>query len=435
MPPISRRQTSLGLSGGVALAAFSALSACAGRGDVQLSGATRQVEFVLQVPPNTPTVYLAGNLPALGPWRADGMALLGSGTERRLRLDVPSGHKLQYKFTLASWDREALGPSGMVMPNFELASDQALATHRIEGFKRDVLAYLREIAGSGILGRLVVWESLASELLRHSRHVTIWLPPEYDANPTQRYQVVYAHDGQNLFDPRIANTGVDWGVDESVVRLRSAGKIEPTIVVGLWSTPDRRLEYSPNAVIARLSPDVRADVEREFNGVVMGDAYLSFIANDIKPRVDAMFRTRTEARHTALMGSSMGGLISLYGLTQMPQVFGRAACLSVHWPVSISRERIFVGANSWQPIVTQAWAAQLRSLPKDTASSQRLWVDRGGIELDALYDPYMRELVPLLTQAGYREPNFNHRVYPQATHNEAAWRARLDEVLAHTLAA
>jgi enterochelin esterase-like enzyme len=245
---------------------------------------------------------------------------------------------------------------------------------------------------------------------------------------------VYAHDGQNLFDPRIANTGIDWGVDESIVRLRAAQSIRPTIVVGLWSTADRRLEYSPDAVIERLDPATRQSVKDEFKGALLGNAYLRFIATEIKPKVDAQFRTRPEAQHTTLMGASMGGLISLYGITQMPQVFGRAAALSVHWPASISRERIFVNAATWQPVITQAWAEQLRALPPGVAAQQRLWVDRGGVELDSLYAPYQRELVPVLEQAGYRAPAFAHRVYPKAGHNEAAWRARLDEVLAFILA-
>ncbi len=417
-----------------------ALSVCASVAMIACASASppRQVQISVQVPPNTPTLYLAGNLESLGPWKADGMALQGTGTTRTVTLAVPQGHTLEYKFTLGAWDREALGPSGMVMPNLVLKASETTAEHVLADFKKDSIAYLRNPAGSGILGRLVVWEDVASPLLRQKRHVTVWLPPEYDTAPNQRFQVVYTHDGQNLFDPRIANTGIDWGVDESVVRLRATNNIAPSIAVGLWSTPDRRLEYAPDAVIARLDADTRQSVRREFGGDLLGDAYLRFIASEIKPRVDAQFRTRPEAQHTTLMGASMGGLISLYGITQMPGVFGRAAALSVHWPASISRERIFVNSATWQPIITQAWAEQLRALPSGMASKQKLWVDRGGVELDALYEPYQRELVPVLEQAGYKSqgssPNFAHRIYPKAKHNEEAWRARLDEVLAFVMA-
>ena len=84
-------------------------------------------------------------------------------------------------------------------------------------------------------GRLVYWTDLESKNLEQARHVEIWLPPGYDENPAARYPVLYMSDGQNLFDSRIANTGVDWGVDEAVVRLSRAGIIPPVIVVGAWS--------------------------------------------------------------------------------------------------------------------------------------------------------------------------------------------------------
>jgi enterochelin esterase-like enzyme len=421
----SRRQTVLQLA---------ALAGAAATGCATPSSAQRTVHIKVDVPPNTGTLYISGNLDSMGPWKPNGMALEGAGTTRTLSLAVPANHVLEYKFTLGSWEREALGPSGMVMPNFSLALHETQAQHVVTDFKKDTIEYLRNPQGSGIVGRMVVWESVASPLLRERRHVTVWLPPEYEANPNQRFGVVYAHDGQNLFDPRIANTGTDWGVDESITRLRAANRIEPTIVVGMWSTADRRLEYSPNDVIGRLDAATRADVVREFGGPLLGNAHLQFVANEIKPRVDAQFRTRPEPAHTTLMGSSMGGLISLYGLTQMPQVFGRAACLSVHWPTSISRQRIFVGQAEWQPIITQAWQEQLRALPPGTAQSQRLWVDRGDDALDSLYEPYQRQLVPVFEQAGYLAPRFVSKAFSRSAHNEAAWRARLDEVLGHVLA-
>ena len=95
------------------------------------------------------------------------------------------------------------------------------------------------MAGLRREGRLVYWTDVSSAFLGPKRHVEIWLPPGYDDNPTTRYPVLYMHDGQNLFDPRIANTGVDWGVDEAVVKLVTQGVIPPIIVVGVWSTSAR----------------------------------------------------------------------------------------------------------------------------------------------------------------------------------------------------
>ena len=108
-------------------------------------------------------------------------------------------------------------------------------------------------------------------------------------------------DGQNLFDPRIANTGVDWGVDEAIMALASAGKIDPPIVVGVWSSSKRLQEYSP----WHSAP-----------------AYARFLVEELMPRVNAEFRTRTGPKNTVHMGSSMGGLFSFYLVTNHPRVFG-----------------------------------------------------------------------------------------------------------------
>ena len=103
--------------------------------------------------------------------------------------------------------------------------------HTLLGFKKGVEAYIDDWQGSGVLGTLVYWQDVASEFLTQTRHVEIWLPPGYAEASERRYPVIYMHDGQNLFDPRIANTGSDWGVDEAIVELMEAGKIPPVVVV------------------------------------------------------------------------------------------------------------------------------------------------------------------------------------------------------------
>ncbi len=200
------------------------------------------------VPDGTGTVYLAGSLTQLGPWRPDGQALSGEGRERSTEITAPPGTKFEYKFTLGTWDREALGPTGMVPPNHQLViNSDTVVLHEITDFKKDPKEYIADWKGSGVKGRLVYWTDVASAFLGPTRHVEVWLPPGYDDAPTMRYPVLYMHDGQNLFDPRIANTGVDWGVDEAVTQLVERGVIPPVIVVGVWSTAERGPEYSPGA--------------------------------------------------------------------------------------------------------------------------------------------------------------------------------------------
>jgi hypothetical protein len=134
------------------------------------------------VPEGTGTIYLAGNLPELGPWQPDGLAMTGEGRERYAEVRAAQGTELEYKFTLGTWDREALGPSGTAPPNHELLIDGDVeASHEIAEFKKDPLEYFADWEGSGVLGRLVYWADVESEFLGRTRHVEIWLPPGYDA--------------------------------------------------------------------------------------------------------------------------------------------------------------------------------------------------------------------------------------------------------------
>src|SRR5262249_9126728 len=187
-----------------------------------------------------------------------------------------------------------------------------------------------------------------SQYLARTRHVEIWLPPDYDAYPDRRFPVIYMHDGQNLFDPRIANTGSDWGVDETMMRLLSSGAIAtPAIVVGVWNSDLRRVEYAPNRILDAVGPEVKARDAPEFRTDLLGDQYVRFLVEELKPRVDAAYRTRPDRDNTLIMGSSMGALISFYAMTEAPNVFGGAGCLSMHWPVGVDFDRIFTHADDW----------------------------------------------------------------------------------------
>jgi len=318
------------------------------------------VTIRVRVPEGTGTVYLAGSLPELGPWRPDAVALAGEGRERTGEVTAPPGTALEYKFTLGSWDREALSSAGTVAPNNRLLLHRdTLVVHEIDGFKKDPREYIADWRGSGVQGRLVYWPDVPSAFLGPTRHVEIWLPPGYDDAAATRYPVLYMHDGQNLFDPRIANTGVDWGVDEAVARLVNRGIIPPIIVVGVWSTTARFSEYSP-----------------------WHDApkYGRFLIEELMPRVNATFRTLTGPGNTAVMGSSMGGLLSFYLVTHHPETFGACGCESTLFP---SRKRSSRKSSPASPCLpprillptssgTFGPASRLRWL-RDTASTSAAW--------------------------------------------------------------
>jgi predicted alpha/beta superfamily hydrolase len=162
-----------------------------------------------------------------------------------------------------------------------------------------------------VAGHVRVMPDVRSPQLGNARDIHVYLPPSYRASG-RHYPVIYMHDGQNLFDPETAFAG-EWGVDETLERLGPQG-VE-TIVVAIPNMGGERChEYSP-------WPDSRAGGGR-------GDAYLAFIIETLRPRVDRKFRTRREREHTGIMGSSMGGLISLYGFIRHPDVFGFCGAMS-----------------------------------------------------------------------------------------------------------
>jgi enterochelin esterase-like enzyme len=395
----------------LALAAVLAVASCGGEPPRQESADCCTVTIRATVPEGTDTVYLAGSLPELGPWRPDGRAMTGEGRERTVQLTAPPGTAFEYKFTLGTWDREALGPAGTVSANHRLMVDgQVEAAHEIPDFKKDPKAYIADWEGSGVLGRLVYWTDVASKYLGPARHVEIWLPPGYDDAPTARYPVLYMHDGQNLFDPRIANTGIDWGVDEAIVRLVQRAVIPPVIVVGVWNSAARGPEYSP------------------WHGA---PNYARFLVEELMPRVNAEFHTLTGPANTAVMGSSMGGLLSFYLVTHHPDVFGACGCVSTHFPLSEKMvAEYFPGVATAdppdeRPYIVRDIAERLRA-PADA----RYWFDYGTGGIDAGYGPTHDAVRAwLLAQGRFEGADFVIQTYEGADHNEASWRARLDDPL------
>jgi len=166
-------------------------------------------------------------------------------------------------------------------------------------------------AGGSTVGDIRKMAGVRSPELDNTRAVEIYLPPSYRKSG-RHYPVVYMHDGQNLFDARASFAG-EWQVDETMEQLAEEG-LEAIVVAIPNMGPKRLDEYSPFA-------DPR-------HGGGQGEAYLSFIIDTLKPRIDRRYRTRAAREHTGIIGSSMGGLISLYAFLRHPHVFGFAGAMS-----------------------------------------------------------------------------------------------------------
>jgi predicted alpha/beta superfamily hydrolase len=168
-----------------------------------------------------------------------------------------------------------------------------------------------------LTGDVRLHKNFHSKILNNDRHVIVYLPPGYDANKRKRYSVLYLHDGQNIFDGATSFIpGQEWRVDETAQSLIAAGKIEPLIIVGIYNTGAARInEYTP-AEDAKYKAGGKADL------------YGRMLTEELKPFIDATYRTLKSGKHTGLGGSSLGGLVSLYLGLKYPNVFSRLAVVS-----------------------------------------------------------------------------------------------------------
>jgi len=247
-------------------------------------------------------------------------------------------------------------------------------------------------------------ERVFSPQLRNRRNVDIYLPWSYPSG--LRYPVGYMQDGQNLPDPSTAFAG-SWDLDAAIERLAERGL--EAIVVGVHNTGDRLSEYSP------------FPHRRHCRGGA--DAYLAFLDDTLKPRIDRLFRTRQGRDETMILGSSMGGLLSLYAYFRYPSVFGRAGVMS--------------------PSIWFGQRAILDYIARTRTPRGRLYVDAGTQEgAGTLRDA--RSLGRLLVRKGFVR---NRRRPPARAgarlryvedhggrHNEASWARRLEGALEFLLA-
>jgi enterochelin esterase-like enzyme len=225
-----------------------------------------------------------------------------------------------------------------------------------------------------------------------------------------------------LFDPSMTWNHQSWGVDTTVTALRAKGRIRDCIVVGVANIPPRRFaEYYPQRAYEAMPAELRkAQVDTLLKMPPLADRYLKFLVTELKPYVDAHYATLPGRDSTFIMGSSMGGLISLYALCEYPDVFGGAACLSTHTPM-VDPTTLDEHSESDGPAYFRDYVRA--HLPP--AATHRLYMDYGDQTFDKFYPPYQRKLDEVLRAGGYSEANWVTKYFPGENHSETAWAARL----------
>lgn len=290
------------------------------------------------------------------------------------------------------------------------------------------LSFSASHASSGE-GRFIEYEKVEAAGLPEQR-LTIWLPPGYDADTARRYPVLYMHDGHNLFDPAKSNFNKVWSADKAMLAAMADGRVQPHIIVGIWAPGmDRYRQYLPRDIYDAASPELREMMDQMAQGPVVSDAYLTWLAGPLKDWVDSSFRTLPDRDHTAIVGSSMGGLMSCYAFMNRPDIYGRVGCVSSHWP-AIDPQAV-AGVDPEMQNLLDEWFAQKLGQP----DGRKLWLDHGTATLDAHYAPYQQVVDARIAAMGWaRGSDWESRVYPDSAHEESAWAERLPEIFGWLLA-
>ena len=269
-------------------------------------------------------------------------------------------------------------------------------------FDRPIRPAEKDLGGPGpkkphtLTGDVEFIEGIKSPRLGNARTLIVYLPPSY-RQMGARYPVLYLHDGQNVFDEATSFAG-EWGADETAEALARDRGIE-AILVGIYNNADRLKEYAPFPA-------------PENDQTALGEAYAELVATVIKPLIDSRYRTLADRAHSGILGSSMGGLISLYTAFSYPELFGFVGAMSPSFWFAGGQMYAWVKAHPVPPmrIYLDVGTAEEGESPAGTA----------GFVQDT------RKMGELLESQGHR---VTVQVAQGANHSEAAWRERFPQVL------
>ena len=238
----------------------------------------------------------------------------------------------------------------------------------------------------------ILGEEFEIKTLEVSHKIWVYLPPNYEKS-SKKFPVIYMHDAQNLFDNATSYAG-EWSIDETLNDLfKKTGK--GFIVVGIENSGAKRIdEYTP--------------FKNEKYGGGKGSIYIDFLVNELKPFIDKTYRTKSNAKNTALIGSSLGGLISFYGGLKYPSVFGKIGALSTSFWFS---DEIYEFATK-----------------NGNQKNLKIYLLVGGKEGEMMV-PDTEKMVKTLSEIGFPSKKIKTKIVPEGKHNEAFWKSEFLETI------
>lgn len=343
------------------------------------------------VPDYTPIgddIYLAGDLNSWNP--ADPNFKLAKIEESTWQIILPEmdhGRVIQFKFTRGSWETVEKGANGEEIEN-------RIYTFGNGGTINPIILNWADYGGGGgstaSENVSIMDDSFYMPQFDRNRRIWVYLPPNYESTELH-FPVMYMHDGQNLFDTQTSYAG-EWEVDETLDELYEAGVSVP-IVIGIDNGGGNRVdEYTPW-------------VNPEYGGGD-GSLYIDFIVETLKPYIDENYRTITDRNNTAIMGSSLGGLISHYGALKFQDMFSKAGIFSPSY---------------W-------WSDTVWTFTNENPKQFEMMIyQMCGDQESATTVPNMNLMNTYLTDAGFMPNELFLKVVAGGQHNEQLWRNEFGE--------
>lgn len=256
-------------------------------------------------------IYVAGNFNNWNPKDENYKLKPFGGSRKSVVLRGMAAGTYAFKFTRGGFDKVETTADGRDIADRVLeVSDDLTQEFSIPGWKDEYPEKPKRYTASPQVR--IIDTAFKIPQLNRTRRIWVYLPKGY-ATSNKTYPVIYMQDGQNLFNEQTAFMG-EWGVDECLDTLQQQLKKE-AIIVGIDNGGEKRMqEYNP--------------FDHPQYGKGEGKVYAEFLAKTLKPYIDAKYRTYKSAENNYVVGSSMGGLISLYTVLQYPDVFGAAGVFS-----------------------------------------------------------------------------------------------------------